>query len=90
MKTTTVSISYSRKFNLGDYESIELGCSLWAQVDEDEDSQRVSEFLYLQAKQAVKQAAIPVLKGSEYQQIKLKQQKRFMNKPIEEIEQEEF
>ncbi|WP_026735970.1 hypothetical protein [Fischerella sp. PCC 9605] len=90
MKTTTVSISYSRKFNLGDYESIELGCSLWAQVDEDEDSERVTEFLYLQAKQAVKEAAMPVIKASEYQQIKVKQQKRFMNEPIEEIESEDF
>lgn len=33
MKFTTVSVSYSRKFNLGDYESLELGCSLWAQVE---------------------------------------------------------
>ncbi|MCP6758423.1 MAG: hypothetical protein NHB32_06495 [Fischerella sp. CENA71] len=90
MKTTTVSISYSRKFNLGNYESIELGCSLWAQVDGDEDSEAVTQFLYLQAKQAVKEAAMPVIKASEYQQIKVKQQKRFMNEPIEEIEQEEF
>ncbi len=90
MKTTTVSISYSRKFNLGNYESIELGCSLWAQVDEDEDPEAVTQFLYLQAKQAVKQAAMPVIKSSQYQQTIVKQQKRFMNQPIEEIEQEEF
>jgi hypothetical protein len=90
MKTTTVSISYSRKFNLGNYESIELGCSLWAQVDEDEDSERVTEFLYLQAKQAVKEAVMPVLRDSEYRPAKLKQQKRFMNQSIEEIKEEEF
>ena len=32
MKFTTVSVSYARKFNLGDYESLELSCSLWAQM----------------------------------------------------------
>jgi hypothetical protein len=90
MKTTTVSISYSRKFNLGNYESIELGCSLWAQVDGDEDSEAVTQFLYLQAKQAVKEAAMPVLRDSEYRPAKLKQQKRFMNQSIEEIKEEEF
>ncbi|MEJ6485244.1 hypothetical protein N0Y54_28695 [Nostoc punctiforme UO1] len=46
MKFTTVSVSYSRKFNLGDYESLELGCSLWAQVEDGEDADGITQFLY--------------------------------------------
>ncbi|MBD0388127.1 MAG: hypothetical protein ICV54_16860 [Nostoc sp. C3-bin3] len=61
MKFTTVSVSYSRKFNLGDYESLELGCSLWAQVEDGEDADGITQFLYQQAKTSVKQAAMPVL-----------------------------
>ena len=88
MKVSTVSISYSRKFNLGDFESIDIGCSLWAQVDEDENPDRVTAFLYEQAKASVKEAAMPVIRASQYQQAKVKQQKRFMGKPVEEDEVE--
>ncbi|MHC0068470.1 hypothetical protein ACWATR_37335 [Nostoc sp. UIC 10890] len=76
MKIGTVSISYSRKFNLGNYESIELGCSLWAQVEEEEDAPGVVQFLYYQAKAAVKSAAIPVIKANEFQISKAKSQKK--------------
>ena len=37
MKITTISVSYQRKFNLGNYNSVDLGCSLWAQIDVEED-----------------------------------------------------
>jgi hypothetical protein len=75
MKIGTVSISYSRKFNLGNYESIELGCSLWAQVEDEEDADGVVQFLYHQAKAAVKSAAMPVIKANEFQISKAKSQK---------------
>lgn len=76
MKIGTVSISYSRKFNLGNYESIELGCSLWAQVEEEEDADGVVQFLYYQAKAAVKEAAMPVIKANEFQISKAKSQRK--------------
>jgi hypothetical protein len=76
MKIGTVSISYSRKFNLGNYESIELGCSLWAQVEEEEDASGVVQFLYHQAKAAVKEAAMPVIKANEFQITKAKSQRK--------------
>ncbi|MHC5746712.1 MAG: hypothetical protein ACYTXT_33440 [Nostoc sp.] len=79
MKIGTVSVSYSRKFNLGNYESIELGCSLWAQVEEEEDADGVVQFLYHQAKAAVKEAAMPVIKANEFQISKAKSQKKVTN-----------
>ncbi|MBE8969113.1 hypothetical protein IQ277_23680 [Nostocales cyanobacterium LEGE 12452] len=76
MKIGTVSINYSRKFNLGNYESIELGCSLWAQVEDEEDADGVVQLLYHQAKAAVKEAAMPVIKANEFQITKAKSQRK--------------
>ncbi|MFN6565271.1 MAG: hypothetical protein RMY28_036465 [Nostoc sp. ChiSLP01] len=79
MKFTTVSVSYSREFNLGDYESLELGCSLWAQVEDGEDGEDadgITQFLYQQAKASVKFAAMPVFKASEFQINKAKSSKK--------------
>jgi hypothetical protein len=76
MRITTVSITYSRKINLGDYESAELGCSLWAQVDDDEEAEAVTQFLYLQAKTSVKEAAMPLIQASSYQMQKAQMYKQ--------------
>jgi hypothetical protein len=84
MQIKTVAISYHRKFNLGDYESLDIGCDLWASVDEDESEEACTQFLYMQAKQAVKDAAMPVLRANDYQRAKIKSQKRFMGKPVVE------
>jgi hypothetical protein len=87
MKITTVSISYSRKFNLGSYESLDLGCSLWAQLEEEEEADGVVQYLYLQAKASVKDAAMPVLKASGYQTNKVNPQKQSVGTSIEENEE---
>lgn len=67
MQVNTVGIEYKRKFNLGNYESLELSISLYAKVDPDEDSETVAEFLWEQAKASVKEQAAPVLKAVNYQ-----------------------
>lgn len=40
MEIKTIAVSYNRKFNLGNFNSVDLSCSLWAQIvaEEDEDS----------------------------------------------------
>ncbi len=74
MHITTVSVEYRRKFNLGNFESLELGMSLYAKVDADEDADAVTDFLWQQAKASVKAQATPVLKGVNYQaQVKHKE-----------------
>jgi hypothetical protein len=73
MEIKTISVSYQRKFNLGDYESVEIGCSLWGQIDLEEDAEGATEFLFEQAKASVKKAALPVIKASSYQMSKHKQ-----------------
>ena len=67
MQINTVGVEYRRKFNLTNYESLELSISLYAKVDLDEDAEAVAEFLWQQAKNSVKAQAAPVLKSVNYQ-----------------------
>lgn len=69
MQINTVGIEYRRKFNLGNYESLELGITLYSKVDPDEDAEMVAECLWQQAKASVKEQAAPVLKAVNYQAI---------------------
>ncbi|BAY95265.1 MULTISPECIES: hypothetical protein [unclassified Tolypothrix] len=76
MDIKTIAVTYHRKFNLGDYESLELGCSLWAQIDPEEDAEGVTQFLYQQAKASVKEAARPVIQDSIHQMNKARMQRQ--------------
>ncbi len=74
MQITTVSVGYKRKFNLSNFESLDLEVNLYAKVDPDEDADAVTDFLWQQAKASVKAQAAPVLKGINYQaQVKHKE-----------------
>lgn len=74
MQHTTVGVTYTQKFNLGNYESLELGINLYAKVDPDEEAEAVTELLLKQAEAIVKAQADPVLKGVNYQaQVKRKE-----------------
>lgn len=66
MQINTVGVEYRRKFNLGNYESLELSISFYAKVDPDEDPDAVAEFLWHQAKASVKAQAAPVLGKVNY------------------------
>ncbi|UKP00996.1 hypothetical protein [Nostoc sp. UHCC 0870] len=79
MEIKTISVTYQRKFNLGDYESVEVGCSLWGQIDPEEDAEGATQFLFEQAKESVKKAAMPLLKASQYQMNKYKQSAKQIN-----------
>ncbi|RCJ18458.1 hypothetical protein A6770_33010 [Nostoc minutum NIES-26] len=89
MEIKTISVTYQRKFNLGDYESLEIGCSLWGQIDPEEDPEGATQFLYQQAKTAVKEAAKPVLKESNHQMNKARIYKQSTQNTITD-EQEDF
>jgi hypothetical protein len=58
LRTNTVSFSYTRKFNLGNFESVEITVGQWASVDDDEDADQVIDYLAEQCKAHVK-ASIP-------------------------------
>lgn len=62
MKLETVTISYQRVFNLGNYESLRLECTLEASADEGETAEDVATTLYVSAKAIVKEQAMPVIR----------------------------
>jgi len=64
MHITTIAVSYSRKFNLGNYNSVDLSCSLWAQIDAEEDEDCCIAILQDKAREAVR---------SEYHKVKSNQ-----------------
>lgn len=67
MQVTTVGIEYKRKFNLGNYESLELSINLYSKVNPDEDAEGVSQLLWEQGKASVKEQAAPILRSIKYQ-----------------------
>ena len=64
MKITTVAVTYGRKFNLGDYESMHIELTAWADIDEDERPDEATAALFADVKQAVRLQAVPVLKAA--------------------------
>tara|TARA_R100000306_G_C4282516_1_gene95837 strand:- start:301 stop:552 length:252 start_codon:yes stop_codon:yes gene_type:complete len=51
MKVKTISVTYGRKFNLGNYESAELSTTVWADLDREGDlPKEVSQALWAAAK----------------------------------------
>ena len=61
MDLKTVSVTYGRKFNLGDYNSATVDCTLWADLDVDEDEAAAMTALWEMAKNNVKAQALPLL-----------------------------
>ncbi len=61
MNLKTVSVTYGRKFNLGDYNSATVDCTLWADLDADEDEAAAMTALWEMAKNNVKAQALPLL-----------------------------
>lgn len=61
MNVTTVSITVKRKFNLGNYESVELGITLWADIEQGENLSRCTKALWASASENIKAQAQPLL-----------------------------
>ncbi|WP_019500911.1 hypothetical protein [Pseudanabaena sp. PCC 6802] len=67
MRVKTASITYARKFNLGNYESLEMSVSLWSEVDVDEDESAVCEYLFSLAKEQLKANLPPKMQAPTIQ-----------------------
>jgi HD superfamily phosphohydrolase YqeK len=83
MDITTISIKYSRKINLGDYESAEAEAFYSAKVDDDESVVKCTAVLRDLAKQAVKDTLMDVVKSNEHQLQKAQVTRQLMGKPLE-------
>jgi len=67
MKLKTVSVTYGRKQNLGNYNSATVDCTLWADLDEGENEAEAMTALWEMAKNNVKVQLIPLVKDTEAQ-----------------------
>ena len=61
MNLKTVSVTYGRKFNLGDYNRATVDCTLWADLDADDDEAAAMTALLEMEKNKVKAQALPLL-----------------------------
>ncbi len=58
----TVSVTYGRKANLGDYNSATVDCTIWADVDEGDNLDQDMNDLWDMAKANVKAQLLPLVK----------------------------
>lgn len=65
MQLKNVSVTYERKKNLGDYNSANIGVTLWADLDEGEDEGQAMEALWTMAKNNVKAQLVPLAQNKE-------------------------
>lgn len=61
MNITEITITYGRKFNLGNYEQLHIDLSLTAQLDETDDATQAQTELFSIAKSQVRGQALPVI-----------------------------
>lgn len=62
MNVTTISVTYARTFNLGDYNSMRLEAAVSAELEVGDDPEQAQAALWAIAKDSVKAQAMPVLK----------------------------
>jgi hypothetical protein len=65
MKVTTTSVTYGRKFNLGDFNSAHIEISIWAELEEGDDPETVRKQLWEEAKASVKDQALPLYRKQQ-------------------------
>lgn len=53
MKLATISVTYDRKLNLGDYNSAHIAMTLWAQLEDGDDPAPAAEALRQMARHQV-------------------------------------
>lgn len=54
MHIKTIAVGYTRKFNLENYNSLELNTELWASIDEDEDEEACMNILHDKCRESVR------------------------------------
>lgn len=83
----TVSITYERKQNLGDYSSATVGCTIWADVRDDEDLHKAMTAIGEMAKNNVKYHLMPLV--SEKKAASMHIEEMFLGLAVEEQPEEE-
>ena len=61
MKLKTISVTYGRKINLGDFNNANIEINLSAELDEGDDEAQAASDLWEMAKNNVKAQALPLM-----------------------------
>ncbi|MEY3870075.1 MAG: hypothetical protein RLZZ338_3966 [Cyanobacteriota bacterium] len=64
MLIRTIAVSYSRRFNLENYNSVELSTSMWARISDYEDEDMCCQILQDKCRESVRAEYIKVKNGS--------------------------
>lgn len=80
-KVKTVSVTYGRKANLGDYNSATVDCTVWADVEEGEDLDQAMRALWEMAKNNVKTQLLPLVQKNGSGSLNVKE--AFLGLPFE-------
>ena len=75
----TVSVTYGRKTNLGDYCSLDVSCSLWADIDSENLADSMAELWAMVKNNVMTQ----VLLASKEQKLQAKATELFLGLPSE-------
>lgn len=62
MQIKTITVAYSRTFNLGNYNSARFEVTLGAEIEEGDDPVEAEAQLWAQAKESLKAQAMPVVR----------------------------
>ncbi len=65
MKIKTISVTYGRKINLGNYNSAHIEEAIWADLEEFDDEGEASDALFEMAKNSVKEQSFVVLRKKQ-------------------------
>lgn len=84
MKIKSVSVKYSRKLNLGDFNSVEVSCDIWAQMEPGDDESTSMHELWEMAKANVKAQLLGAKTGAN-----TTTKNTFLGKPVFNIEIED-
>jgi hypothetical protein len=64
MNIKTVSVHYGRKVNLGDFNSANIECTIWADVEPTDDLHASMTAMWAMAKENVKAQIVPLKKAN--------------------------
>lgn len=84
-KVKTVSVTYGRKLNLGDYNSATIDCTIWSDIEEGEDLNQAMHGLWNMAKNNVKTQSLPLVDRKSNLNVK----EAFLGLPFEINQQDE-
>jgi hypothetical protein len=83
MNIKSLSVNYSQKFNLGNYEAMEMSVFLHAEIEPNEPVEGVAEFLIEKAKESVYKQAKKVTDAHDVTCPSI--QKYYMGKKIDRL-----